>query len=83
MHTAIRIVHIEEGLAHRVRRPDGIEKVGELCVGDGQAVDFKVSIWQRKVDKAGVVTLGGVNPPELGARSAGFNMYGVAAVATD
>jgi hypothetical protein len=56
-------------------------KEHSLGVGAGNSVDFNFSIWKRDVEKAGVVTLGSVNAPKIGTRSAGFNMYGIAAVA--
>jgi ferric-dicitrate binding protein FerR (iron transport regulator) len=54
-----------------------------LALGPGRSVDFPFSIWRQDVKHAGTVTLGSVNPPKLGTRSSGFNMYGIAAVATD
>jgi hypothetical protein len=50
------------------------------AAGPGQSIDFTFSIWSRDVPKAGVVTLGGVDPPKTGTRSRGFNMYGIAVV---
>jgi hypothetical protein len=52
-----------------------------LAAGPGNSIDFTFSIWSRDVPKRGVVTLGGVDPPEVGSRSRGFNMYGIAVVA--
>jgi hypothetical protein len=52
-----------------------------LGVGPGRSIDFKFSIWKREVKKAGTVTLGGIEQPPA-VRSQGFNMYGIAAVAT-
>lgn len=49
-------------------------------IGSGNSIDFPFSIWSRDVSKAGVVRLGGVNPPEGEIRSRGFNMYGIAVV---
>jgi hypothetical protein len=54
-----------------------------LAVGSGNSVDFRFSVWRRHVKAAGSITLGSVNPPQRGTRSAGFNMYGVAAVAAE
>jgi hypothetical protein len=54
-----------------------------LAIGAGNSVDFPFSVWRRHVKKAGSVTLGSVNPPKVGTRSYGFNMYGIAAVAAD
>ena len=51
-----------------------------LAVGAGRSVDFPFSIWRRVIKEPGAVTLGGVEPPKF--RSRGFNMYGIAAVAT-
>lgn len=51
--------------------------------GAGASVDFPFSVWKRHVKTAGTVTLGSVEPPEVGTRSSGFNMYGIAAVAAD
>lgn len=48
--------------------------------GAGNSIDFPFSIWARDVAKAGVVRLGGVEPPQGGVRSRGFNMYGIAVV---
>jgi hypothetical protein len=50
------------------------------AAGPGQSIDFTFSIWGRDVPKAGVVSLGGVDPPKTGTRSRGFNMYGIAVV---
>jgi len=55
----------------------------ELADGAGNSVDFPFSVWRRHVKKAGTITLGSVNPPKLGTRSYGFNMYGIAAMAAD
>jgi hypothetical protein len=52
-----------------------------LAAGPGRSIDFTFSVWSRDVPKRGVVTLGGVDPPEAGSRSRGFNMYGIAVVA--
>jgi hypothetical protein len=52
-----------------------------LGAGPGQSIDFRFSIWKRDVTEAGTVVLGGISPPAI--RSHGFNMYGIAAVATD
>jgi hypothetical protein len=46
-------------------------------------VDFPFSVWRKRVKSAGTTTLGSVNPPKRGDRSYGFNMYGIAAVATE
>jgi hypothetical protein len=54
-----------------------------LAVGAGNSVDFKFSVWRRHVKAAGSITLGSVNPPKIGTRSSGFNMYGVAAIAAE
>jgi hypothetical protein len=54
-----------------------------LAAGPGTSVDFPFSVWRRHVKTAGTVTLGSVEPPKVGARSSGFNMYGIAAVAAD
>jgi ferric-dicitrate binding protein FerR (iron transport regulator) len=54
-----------------------------LAIGAGNSVDFPFSVWRRHVKTPGTITLGSVNPPAIGTRSAGFNMYGVAAVAAD
>jgi ferric-dicitrate binding protein FerR (iron transport regulator) len=51
-----------------------------LGIGPGKSVDFRFSIWKRDVKDAGTVVLGGISPPAV--RSQGFNMYGIAAVAT-
>lgn len=48
-----------------------------LGVGPGKSIDFTFSIWKRDVEHAGTVTLGGVRSPS--DRTAGFNMYGIAA----
>lgn len=53
-----------------------------LGTGGGKSVDFPFSVWRREVKQAGTVRLGSVQPPVIGTRSAGFNMYGIAAVAT-
>ncbi len=50
------------------------------AIGAGESIDFPFSIWSRDVPSAGVVRLGGVNPPEGEIRSRGFNMYGIAVV---
>jgi hypothetical protein len=52
----------------------------DLGSGPGQSVDFPFSIWSRDIPEAGVVTLGGVQPPREKTRSRGFNMYGIAIV---
>ncbi len=52
-----------------------------LAAGPAKSIDFTFSIWSRDIPKRGVITLGGVDPPEAGARSRGFNMYGIAVVA--
>jgi hypothetical protein len=52
-----------------------------LGVGPGRSIDFRFSIWKREVKTAGMVTLGGIEQPPA-VRSQGFNMYGIAAVAT-
>jgi hypothetical protein len=52
-----------------------------LGVGPGRSIDFTFSIWKRDVKQAGAVTLGGIEQPPA-VRSQGFNMYGIAAVAT-
>jgi hypothetical protein len=49
-------------------------------VGPGESIDFPFSVWSREVLKAGVVRLGGVDPPKENPRSRGFNMYGIAVV---
>jgi hypothetical protein len=54
-----------------------------LAIGAGNSVDFHFSVWRRHVQKPGMVTLGSVSPPKLGTRRYGFNMYGIAAVATE
>jgi len=54
-----------------------------LDIGAGCSVDFPFSVWRRDVKEAGTVTLGPVNPPKVGTRSYGFNMYGIAAVAAE
>jgi ferric-dicitrate binding protein FerR (iron transport regulator) len=51
--------------------------------GPGTSVDFPFSVWKRHVKTAGTVTLGSVEPPKVGTRSSGFNMYGIAAVAAE
>jgi hypothetical protein len=48
--------------------------------GPGRSIDFTFSIWRRDIPKAGVISLGGVDPPEAATRSQGFNMYGIAVV---
>jgi ferric-dicitrate binding protein FerR (iron transport regulator) len=58
-------------------------KTHSLAVGAGESVDFPFSVWRKQVKTAGTVTLGSVNPPKIGDRSYGFNMYGIAAVATE
>jgi ferric-dicitrate binding protein FerR (iron transport regulator) len=58
-------------------------QANSLAIGAGNSVDFPFSVWRRHVKTPGTVTLGSVNPPAIGTRSAGFNMYGVAAVAAD
>jgi ferric-dicitrate binding protein FerR (iron transport regulator) len=52
-----------------------------LATGAGKSIDFTFSVWSRDIPQRGIVTLGGVDPPEAGARSRGFNMYGIAVVA--
>ena len=52
-----------------------------LARGAGKSVDFTFSIWQREIERPGDIILGGVKPPQR--RSRGFNMYGIAAVATE
>jgi hypothetical protein len=52
-----------------------------LGVGPGRSIDFLFSVWKQDVKKAGTVTLGGIEQPPA-VRSQGFNMYGIAAVAT-
>jgi len=54
-----------------------------LGVGANRSIDFTFSVWQREIKKPGTVTLGSVNPPAIGSRSYGFNMYGIAAVAAE
>jgi ferric-dicitrate binding protein FerR (iron transport regulator) len=54
-----------------------------LAIGAGKSIDFPFSVWRRHVKTPGTVTLGSVNPPKLGTRSYGFNMYGIAAVAAE
>lgn len=54
-----------------------------LDIGAGRSVDFPFSVWRRDIKEAGTVTLGPVNPPKVGTRSYGFNMYGIAAVAAE
>jgi hypothetical protein len=51
-----------------------------LGEGPGESVDFIFSVWSRDIDWAGTISLGGVEPPKIGARSSGFNMYGIAVV---
>jgi ferric-dicitrate binding protein FerR (iron transport regulator) len=51
-----------------------------LGVGPGKSIDFRFSVWKRDVEEAGTVVLGGISPPAV--RSQGFNMYGIAAVAS-
>jgi hypothetical protein len=58
-------------------------KAHSLAIGPGQSVDFPFSVWRTRVKSAGTTTLGSVNPPKRGDRSYGFNMYGIAAVATE
>jgi ferric-dicitrate binding protein FerR (iron transport regulator) len=58
-------------------------KAHSLAIGPGQSVDFPFSVWRKRVKSAGTTTLGSVNPPKRGDRSYGFNMYGIAAVATE
>ena len=52
-----------------------------LGLGPGRSVDFRFSVWKRDVKEPGTVVLGGISPPAV--RSQGFNMYGIAAVATN
>ena len=52
-----------------------------LGVGPGNSIDYRFSIWKRGVKKAGIVTLGGIEQRPA-VTSQGFNMYGIAAVAT-
>lgn len=53
-----------------------------LGIGAGRSVDFRFSIWKRQIKQAGTVVLGGIEEaPQV--RSQGFNMYGIAAVATN
>jgi hypothetical protein len=54
-----------------------------LAVGPGRSIDFPFSVWRRDILEPGTITLGSVNPPQLGTRSYGFNMYGIAAVSAD
>lgn len=56
-------------------------KENQLATGPGESVDFTFSIWQCSIKQPGAITLGGVKPPTN--RSLGFNMYGIAAVATE
>ena len=51
-----------------------------LGTGPGRSIDFRFSVWKQDVKQAGTVTLGGIEAPAV--RSQGFNMYGIAAVAT-
>lgn len=44
--------------------------------GPGQSIDTTFSIWERRVNTPGIVTLGGIQRP---ADVPGFNMYGIAA----
>lgn len=44
--------------------------------GPGQSIDTTFSVWKRRVDAPGIVTLGGIQRP---ADVPGFNMYGIAA----
>ena len=48
--------------------------------GPGQSIDTTFSIWSRRVDKPGAVSLGGIQRPE---DVPGFNMYGIAAAPLD
>jgi FecR protein len=52
-----------------------------LGVGPGRSIDYRFSVWKRDVKKAGTVTLGGIEQRPA-VTSQGFNMYGIAAVAT-
>lgn len=52
-----------------------------LGTGPGKSVDFVFSIWKREIAEPGTVTLGGLAPPK--DRRQGFNMYGIAAVASE
>lgn len=54
-----------------------------LGIGAGNSVDFPFSVWHRRVDRPTTVVLGSVSPRTVRERSAGFNMYGIAAVAAD
>ena len=65
------------------RRQDGVAPWPCVADGAGNSIDFPFSVWRRDVKKSETVTLGSVNPPKLGTRSYGFNMYGIAAVAAD
>ena len=51
-----------------------------LGVGAGRSVDFQFSVWKREIKVPGTYTLGGLQAPK--DRTQGFNMYGIAAVAT-
>jgi hypothetical protein len=52
-------------------------KKNKLGAGPGASVDFVFSVWRREVTQPGVVSFGGVTPPDQ-KRSRGFNMYGIA-----
>jgi hypothetical protein len=52
----------------------------DLGVGPGVSLDFPFSVWSRDLPAAGVVSFGGVQPPQEKTRSRGFNMYGIAVV---
>jgi hypothetical protein len=56
-------------------------EMNSLAVGAGQSIDFPFSVWKREIKQPATVKLGGIEPPDV--RSRGFNMYGIAAVATE
>jgi ferric-dicitrate binding protein FerR (iron transport regulator) len=56
-------------------------EMNSLATGAGRSVDFPFSVWKRELKRPETVTLGGIEPPDI--RSRGFNMYGIAAVATE
>lgn len=62
--------------------PTQWHKEDRLATGAGRSIDFTFSVWQCSIRQPGAITLGGVKPP-TNQRSLGFNMYGIAAVATD
>ena len=58
-------------------------KTHNLGEGPQESIDFVFSVWAREIDRPGTIVLGGVKPPKIGARSSGFNMYGIAVVPKD